>query len=200
MEGTEPQGAEPKAKRSGVHPNSLANLKPYKPGETGNPHGSLTKRGPSLKTEMRKLMQRTLTMPDMFAGSTEMKPEDLPLCKLKGAEALGRVILAKAMAGDKWAMEKITQLVDDNEAAEILRGLAAQGASVNVNVNTQHPADVTPGSTLRDTDFEIMRRAMQDAQENQVTDAEVIEEMDAAGNVVEQPANESPASDPEPTT
>lgn len=32
-------GSEPQKRRRGTHPNSLKNLKPYKPGETGNPGG-----------------------------------------------------------------------------------------------------------------------------------------------------------------
>lgn len=53
-----------------MHPNSLDNLVPWKPGQTGNPEG---KNGPQLVPILERMLDKELTMKDPITGKKSKK-------------------------------------------------------------------------------------------------------------------------------
>jgi hypothetical protein len=69
------------------HPNSLANLKPFEPGVSGNPKGRKTA-GASVREWMNVLGEQDLTVPELRAIAAD---EKLPALKRAAAERIVRM-------------------------------------------------------------------------------------------------------------
>ena len=85
-----------------MNPNSLRNLKPFKPGQSGNPNG---------RPNARQITERYAILAEIPIEETERKKLNLP----EGAtyaDALVFAIFARAMKGDMAAIREIREALE----------------------------------------------------------------------------------------
>ena len=85
-----------------MNPNSLRNLKPFKPGQSGNPNG---------RPKARLITERYAILAEIPIEETERKKLNLP----EGAtyaDALVFAIFARAMKGDMAAIREIREALE----------------------------------------------------------------------------------------